>query len=70
MKEKPAVVAAIVLAAALFGAVVGAFLVGTALSFADNPNGALYGGIAGALVGAGGAFLQLRRGGGSSDGTA
>lgn len=70
MKEKPMVLAAIVLASALFGAVVGAFLVGTALSFAGNPSGALYGGIAGALVGAGGALLQVRRGSGSSDGAA
>ncbi len=60
MKETRAVGAAIVLGAALFGAVVGAFVVGTVLSFIGNPDGALYGGIGGAMISGIAAFLQMR----------
>ena len=61
MKETRAVSAAIVLGAALFGAAVGAFVVGTVLSFIGNPDGATYGSIAGAIISGVAALLQMRR---------
>lgn len=60
MKETRAVSAAIVLGAALFGAAVGAFVVGTVLSFMGNPDGAMYGSIVGAIISGVAALLQMR----------
>ena len=61
MKETRAVRAAIVLGAALFGAAVGAFVVGTVLSFVGNPDGAMYGSIVGAVISGVAALFQMRR---------
>ncbi|NJK81646.1 MAG: hypothetical protein HC893_11440 [Chloroflexaceae bacterium] len=61
MKETPLVAVGIVLAAVLFGGVVGAFIIGTLLSFTPIGNGVLYGAIVGALVGGVTAGLQVAR---------
>lgn len=64
MKEAPAMAAAIVLMAILFGAVVGVFILVTVGSFLESDlNWSLYGALGGGAVGGVAALVQLFIGG-------